>query len=214
MKLATAHLALVLVLACGLATFAGAVTVIDYGWEDGGTALHIYPDPALPSIIATNVAGWDGAPVHSGNFSLKLEDNAPSGTPQAFIVYLWNLRDGDEITVGFWRYDVTPDAAPSVRIWGHWNDELPGNPDGYTSSASGELDYGPGTGWDYTFFTYTVSGNTGLVIEARTYSVPGDIVYIDDLHIEMPDHVYAQIPGCSPVATESETWGGVKALFR
>jgi hypothetical protein len=132
--------------------------------------------------IATNAARWDGNPVHSGNFSLKLEDNAPDGTPQAFVAFLWNLQDGDEITVGFWRYDDTPDAAPSVRLWGHWNDELP--------------------------------GNTGLVIEARTYSVAGDIVWLDDLHIEMPDHVYAQIPGCSPVGTESESWGGVKALFR
>lgn len=38
--------------------------------------------------------------------------------------------------------------------------------------------------------------------------------WIDDLHIEMPDHVYVQIPGCSPVGVESESWGGVKALFR
>ncbi|MEN8006783.1 MAG: hypothetical protein ABFS42_07180 [Candidatus Krumholzibacteriota bacterium] len=212
MKISNVILTLVLIL--GLASVATAVTVVDYGWEDGGDVLGIYPDPALPSIIATNVAGWDGEPVHSGNFSLKLEDNAPSSTPQAFIVFFWNLLPGDVIDVGFWRYDTTPGAAPSVRIWGHWNDELPGNPDGYSGSASGELDYGPGTGWDYTSFSYTVTGNTGLVIEARTYSVDGDIVWIDDLHIEMPDHVWAQIPGCSPVGTESESWGGVKALFR
>ena len=214
MKLAHATLILVLALGCGLAAIATATTIIDYGWEDDGTVLGIYPDPLLPSIIATNVASWNGDPVHGGNFSLKLEDNNPSGTPQAFVALLWNLRDGDEITVGFWRYDTTPSAAPSVRIWGHWNDDLPGDIYGYSGSADGELDYGPGTGWDYTFFTFTVAGNTGLVIEARTYSIPGDTVWIDDLHIEMPDHVYAQIPGCSPVATESESWGGVKALFR
>jgi len=214
MKLAQVRFALVLVLVCGFAVSAMATTIIDYGWEDSGTALGIYPDAALPSIIATNVASWDGAPVHTGNFSLKLEDNAPSGTPQAFVALLWNLQDGDEITVGFWRYDVTPAAAPSCRIWGHWNDLLPADPYGYSGSASGELDYGPGEGWDYTFFTFVVSGNTGLVIEARTYSNPGDIVYLDDLHIEMPDHVYAQIPGCSAVGIEAESWGGVKALYR
>ena len=84
-------------------------------------------------------------------------------------------------------YDDTPDAAPSCRLWGHWNDELPGNIDGYSGSASGESDYGPGEGWDYTSFIYTVAdGHTGLVIEARTYSSPGDIVWLDDLHVEIP----------------------------
>ena len=213
MKLINAHLLIALAL-CGLVAAAGATTVIDYSWEDGGDVLGIYSDPDLPSIFATNVASWDGDPVHSGNFSLRLEDNELSGTPQAFVALLWNLEDGDEITVGFWRYDVTPDAAPSVRIWGHWNDLLPDDVYGYSGSASGELDYGPGTGWDYTSFTFVVAGNTGLVVEARTYSNPGDTVWIDDLHIEMPDHVYAQIPGCSPVGVESESWGGVKALFR
>jgi len=214
MKFAIAKIVLVFALVLGMATVAHAVTTIDYGWEDSGAVLGIYPDPDLPSLIASTVASWDGNPVHGGNFSLKLEDNAPSGTPQAFLAFMWNLRDGDEITVGFWRYDTTPGASPSVRLWGHWNDDLPGDPDGYSGSASGELDYGPGTGWDYTSFVYTVSGNTGLVIEARTYSSAGDIVWIDDMHIEVPDHVDVEIPGCSPVATEESTWGDVKALFR
>lgn len=210
-----AHAKLIVLLAmCLIASVATATTIVDYGWEDDGTTLGIYPDPVAPSIIATNVAGWDGEPVHSGNFSLKLEDNLASGTPQAFLALFWNLRDGDQITVGFWRYDVTPGSAPSCRIWGHWNDLLPGDVYGYSGSADGELDYGPGEGWDYTSFVFTVAGNTGLVLEARTYSNPGDIVWIDDMHIEMPDHVYAQIPGCSPVGVESESWGGVKALFR
>ena len=205
-------LTLLLVMAVGGVALAETV---DYGWEDHGTALGIYPDPDLPSIYATNVADWDGAPVHSGNFSLQLVDNAASGTPQAFVAFLWNLTDGDEVTVGFWRYDDTPDGAPSVRLWGHWNDELPDNPDGYSGSASGNLDYGPGEGWDYTEYVWTVAdGHTGLVIEARTYSSAGDTVWLDDLHIETPDHVYIQIPGCSPVATEATTLSDVKTLFR
>jgi hypothetical protein len=215
MKLANANLILVLVLACGLTATATATTFIDYGWEDNGTVVGIYPDPVLPSIIATNVASWTGNPVHGGNFCLKLVDNAESGTPQAFLALLWNLQDGDEITVGFWRFDDTPGAAPSVRLWGHWNDLLPDDPTGYSGSASGSDDYGPGEGWDYTSWVYTVeAGHTGLVIEARTYSSAGDTVWLDDLHLEFPDHVEVQIPGCSPVATEPESWGGVKALFR
>ncbi len=188
--------------------------VVDYGWEDGGTALGIYPDPDLPSMFATNVADWDGDPVYSGNFSLKLVDNADSGTPQAFLAFLYNLQDGDELTVGFWRYDDTPDASPSVRIWGHWNDDLPGDPYGYSGSASGSSEYGLGLGWDYTEYTWTVvDGHTGLVVEARTYSAPGDTVWLDDLHIETPDHVYIHIPGCSPVGTEASTLSNVRALF-
>lgn len=202
-----------LIAVLALATVAYAETV-DYGWEDGGDVLGVYPND--DSILYSNVADWEvGEQVYAGNFALKLIDNLDSGTPQAYLVYLWFLEDGDEITVGFWRYDDTPDASPSVRIWAHWNDELPDNPDGYNGSASGNSDYGLGLGWDYTEYTWTVAdGHTGLVIEARTYSNPGDTVWLDDLHIETPDHVYIQIPGCSAIATEETTWSQVKELFR
>ena len=52
------------------------------------------------------------------------------------------------------------------------------------------------------------------MVEARTYSGPGDTVWLDDLHIEIPDHVFVQIPGCSPVGTEENTWSQVKSLYR
>ena len=78
----------------------------------------------------------DGGQVYSGMYSLQLTDNAPSGTPQAFAAALWNLQDGDVITAGFWRYDDTPASAPSCRIWGHWNDDLPADINGYSGSAS------------------------------------------------------------------------------
>ena len=202
-----------IILALTLA-FAAAAEVVDYSWEDSGTVLSIYPDPDLPSIIATNVPDWEGNPVYSGNFSLKLEDNAESGTPQAYIAYIYNLQDGDQVTAGFWRYDDTPDGSPSCRIWGHWNDELPGNPDGYSGSAGGNSDYGLGLGWDYTEWTWdVVDGHTGLVVEIRTYSNAGDTVWIDDLHIETPDYAYIRIPGCSPVAAEGKTLSNVRALF-
>ena len=78
---------LVIVLSLCLAGVALAETTVNYGWEDGGTVLDIYPD--ADSILAANVATWTPAPVFEGNFSLMLEDNAESGTPQAFIAYLW-----------------------------------------------------------------------------------------------------------------------------
>jgi hypothetical protein len=213
MKLA--HVSFILVLAFSLAAVANATTYINYSWEDNGTIVGMYPDPLLPSIFASNEASWTGNPVYGGNFSLKLVDNAESGTPQAFLCYLWNLQDGDEITVGFWRYDDTPGAAPSVRLWGHWNDDLPLDINGYNGSAGGNSEYGPGEGWDYTSHVYeVVDGHTGLVIEARTYSSAGDTVWLDDLYVAFPDHVLIQIPGCSPVATENTSFGNLKALFR
>jgi hypothetical protein len=208
------HRLITLFLILAFAGVAGAETVVDYGWEDDGDVLAIYPDE--DSIIPSNVAEWEpGEQVYDGNFALKLVDNAESGTPQAYLVYLWFLQDGDEITVSFYRYDDSPEAAPSVRIWGHWNHELPGNPEGYSGSAGGNGDYGPGEGWDQTEYTWTaVDGHSGLVIEARTYSLAGDTVWLDNLHIEAPDHVWIQIPGCSSVGPGDATWSDVKSLFR
>ena len=204
---------LVIALSLCMVGVALAETNVNYGWEDGGTVLDIYPD--ADSILATNVATWDALPVYDGNFSLCLVDNAESGTPQAFLAYIWFLNEGDEVTVGFYRYDDTPDGSPSVRIWGHWNNMLPDDPSGYDGSAGGNADYGLGTGWDYTENTWTVeAGISGLVVEARTYSEAGDTVFLDNLYVSVPDHAYVQIPGCSPVGTEHGSWSSVKTLFR
>ncbi len=193
---------------CLLAVPAAAATVVDYGWEDGGTIIGQYSD-----IDAFNV--MDPDPVHSGTYSLKLVDQALSGTPQAYVAAIWGLSDGAVVTVGFWRYDDTPGASPSVRIWAHWNDSLPADISGYNGSITGNYDYGLGLGWDYTEYSYTVAdGHTGIVIEARTYSNPGDTVWLDDLHIEAPDLAQVMIPGESPVPVEERTWGGVKSLFQ
>jgi hypothetical protein len=171
-----------------------AVQMVNYGWEDGGTVLGMY-GASTPPMFATNVT----SPVHGGQRSLMLEDNSVSGTPQAYVAWITGLQDGDVVEAGFWRYDTTPDAAPSSRIWAHWNDD-PNDIDGYDGSASGNVDYGLGAGWDWTSYMWTVvDGHTGLVIEARTYSNPGDTVWIDDLCISAPDSaivVVAPEPTC------------------
>ena len=190
----------------GLVAFlAASATALpfDYGWEDGATVLDIHPEDT--SMLVSVVSD----PVHGGTQSLELVDNADSGTPQAWVAYVWGLRDGDEVTVGFWRYDDTPGTSPSCRIWAHWNDELPGNPEANNGSASGNDDYGLGLGWDYTDYTWSVSGHTGIVIEARTYSEAGHTAWIDDLHIEVPDHASVQTP--EVVAVQSLSWSAIKA---
>jgi hypothetical protein len=174
----------------------------DYGWEGTDTILGNYGD-----IIATIVTD----PVHGGSQSLKLEDDAATGTPQAFVAWVVGLEDGDQVTASFWRYDTTPGASPSCRIWAHWNDD-PGDINGYNGSAGGNDDYGPGTGWDETSETWTViDGHTGMVIECRTYSSQGDIVWIDDMSITAPDGATIYVPG--DLALSNSTWGEIKTIF-
>lgn len=191
---------LALVFVLPLAAFAATETC---GWEGVETILSSYGD--IDATIATD-------PVYSGSQSLKLEDQAASGTPQAFVGWVTGLDDGDTVAASFWRYDVTPSSAPSCRIWGHWNDD-PTDIDVYSGSASGQSDYGPGTGWDLAEFEWTVvDGHTGLVIEVRTYSSPGDIVWIDDLTVTAPDGATITVPD-ETVSLDRNTWAGIKAAF-
>jgi len=152
---------------------AASAQTVTYGWEDGQTVLSLYGD-GTPPIIVTNVGAPD--PVHGGSRSLLLEDNSPSGTPQAYVAFIVGLQDGDEVTASFWRYDTTPSGSPSCRIWGHWNNTFC-DIDGYDGSASGNDDYGPGTGWDETSWTYTVgAGQAG--------QAPGVVVHADLRELE------------------------------
>lgn len=195
---------LVLVLLLAVSQMAIADITETYGWEGTDTLLGMYP---VDGIIATIVTDQ----VHGGSQSLYVVDNAASSTPQAFVAWVVGLTDGDVVTGSFWRYDTSPAASPSCRIWGHWNDD-PGDVTGYNGSASGQNDYGPGLGWDEATYTWTVeAGHTGLVIECRTYSSAGDYVWIDDMTIVAPDHATIYLPGY--LALENSTWADIKAAF-
>lgn len=199
-------------LAMALCLTAGAASAdtVTYGWEDGGTILGMFP---ADGVFPTNVTAPD--PVYNGTASLKLEDNGGDGvTPQAYVAFVWGLQEGDVVSAGFWRYDDTPGVAPSCRVWGHWNNSLPADPDGYNGSAGGNSDFGLGEGWDFTTWDFIVPAETtGLVVECRTYSNAGDIVWIDEMVIIAPDDAFIQIPGSGPIGNDSRTWGGVKALY-
>jgi hypothetical protein len=180
------------------------------GWEGGVPVLGMYGSGA-PPILAS--FGQPPDPYHGGVQSLRLEDNSPTGTPQAYVAWVTGLMDGDIVEASIWRYDTTPDASPSCRIWGHWNDD-PNDVNGYSGSAGGNADYGPGTGWDNTLWSWTVAdGHTGLVVEIRTYSNPGDIVWVDDMIVIAPEHATILVPeAMSPV--EQRSWSIIKALYR
>ena len=201
---------LIVAIALALATPALALTVT-YGWEDGGSVLAVYP---AGNMIATNVGAPD--PVYAGLRSCKLEDAHPSGTPQAYVAWIKGLVDGNQVHCDFWIYDTTPTGEPSGRIWAHYNDD-PNDVMGYATSASGPNLYPAGTGWTNdgaTNYTWTMSGgHTGLVIEVRTYTNPGAIVWIDEMTVTAPDGATIVLP--APVsAVESATWTGIKALYR
>ncbi|MBD3317386.1 MAG: hypothetical protein GF344_16480 [Chitinivibrionales bacterium] len=178
MKLANLFVGAVLV----SGTAFGAQTV-NYGWEDGETILGKYGNVS-ESLVSS--------PVHGGSKSLQLTDSSSSGpsTPQAYVAWVKDLQNGDTVTASFWRYDVTPGSSPSCRIWGHYTSDT-GDIDSYAGSASGNSGYGPGEGWDKTSYTWVYDGtgdHTGLVIEVRTYSNDGDVVWVDDLEVTAPDY--------------------------
>jgi hypothetical protein len=177
-------------------------------WECGYTVLGLYGS-GEPPIIATNVDN----PVHGGERALELMDNSPDGTPQAYVAWCRGLLPGDVVEACIWRYDTTPGVSPSCRIWGHWNDD-PEDIYGYAGSAGGNSDYGPGEGWDETCWMWeNIDGHYGLVIEIRTYSNPGDTVWVDDLWVNAPPHVEIVVPECqNPV--EDASWSAIKGMFR
>jgi len=186
-----------------LAQLGFADNTVTYGWEGTQTVMGNYGN-----IICT----IDTDPIHGGSQSLKLVDDAASGTPQAYVAWVVGLSDGDQVTASFWRYDITPAAAPSCRIWGGWNDD-PADIYNYGGSAGGQTDYGPGTGWDQAEFTWTVKeGHTGIVVQVRTYSSAGDTVWIDDITITAPDGAEIRTPDYSMVLAPS-TWAAIKATF-
>lgn len=181
-----------------------------YGWEDFGTLLGMF-GTGEPPILGASVELPQ--PVFEGLRSLRLEDNSPTGTPQAYAAWVQGVTDGDTVCAEFWRYDVTPGTAPSCRIWAHWNDsDVCTGDDG---SAGGNEDYGPGTGWDLASHTWVVTGgHTGIVIECRVYSDPGDVVWIDNLYVYVTNpQAVIHCPDAGPSGAKAATWSEIKAEF-
>jgi len=191
-------------------TTAHAYTTFE-SWECCATALGSYGTGDPPIIVEPVVPGAlepvDGSQV------LSLIDNSPSGTPYVYVAWVVGLHPGDTVEASIWRYDDSPGESPSCRIWGHWNDD-PVDVDAYDGSAGGNEDYGPGTGWDETSWTwYVPEEHTGLVIQVRTYSSPGDQVWVDALSVTVPNHAFVWTPTfMSPVG--ASTWSSIKALYR
>jgi hypothetical protein len=201
-----------------------------YGWEDGGTILGYYGDNL---VGPTNVSGpqsglCGGCPggtyncpgAYEGNSYLHVAEEPHTGTPQAFVAWITGLVPGDVVTASFYGYDITPGASPSLRIWGHYADDV--DITSYYGSASGLYDYTAGTGWDYVEYTWTFAATdplaTAIIVEARLYSTPSTSedhtdFWIDYCCVTAPTTACIRFPqGPSPV--EDSSWGTIKELFR
>ena len=203
---------LMLVVVAVLASATQAETVFE-SWEGTHTVLGMY-GTGDPPIIAEPVLGTPIDPYHGAQM-LQLVDNSPTETPQAYLAWIRNLAETDTVTVTLHRYDITPGAAPSCRLWGHWNDD-PQDINGYYGSAGGNEDYGPGTGWDEVSWSWIVPpGNLsmGLVVEIRTYSEPGDVVWVDAMTVTAPEGAWILTPE-SGAPVECVSWTAIKALYR
>ena len=208
-------LLVVVLVVTGIAS-ANPVGPVRCDWETGGTVLGM-SGTGSPPIIATNASAPD--PVFTGTYSLRLEQNSPTGSPKAYVAAIWDLDgDGQQIMVSFMRYYDPLIATPLCRLWGRWNDELPGNLEADHGDAGGVFDFAGSGGWDEVSYTWTVAGgHRGLVLELYLDIPEGGTVWIDDLDILIinPEgYITVETPCFTVVGTEQESWGAVKSLFR
>ncbi len=188
---------------------AAAQQTLTFGWEDGFSTVFGTDGNVGGTANVTDV-------VHTGTNALYGYEDPVGGTPQLYVAWIDGLRDGDVVTASFWAYDITPGVAPSARIWAHYTDEHFLD---HTGSAGGNGDYSTGTGWEELGWTWTYDGtdptHEGLMIEFRMYSSAGAVDYwCDDVTVTAPDHARIWFPNQNPVPNATESWGGVKALFR
>ena len=159
-------------------------------------------------MTAPDPVHWDnGLPAPGRQLTLG---NAPGLHRLHLEPAAGRLRDGGLLALRRYARPPRPRAASGAT----GTTPCPAIPTANDGSASGNDDYGPGEGWDYTFWEWIVPAeHTGLVIEVRIYSNPGDTVWVDDIEVLAPDHAFIQFPG-GPVGVEDRAWGEVKSLFR
>jgi len=180
----------------------------NYGWEDFGTILGTHGNVTNPLNVATGYdSNWPGTVTpRSGNRMLQLTEHPHASTPQAYIAWVTNLVDGDEVTASYYGWDSTDGASPSMRIYAHYTSSS--NIYDYKASAGGMSGYTTGTGeWSLANYTWTFDSDSGardsLVIEARLYSTPSTgpestDFWVDDLQTITPDTATVIFPTPEP----------------
>lgn len=189
-----------LILAMGVSSLA-ARHYYRYGWEDVDTLS--YPEAVLNIYSGRALGNVETTTVYAGNQSLKLVDNntyANDYGEQVDLCWIQGLQEGDIVKGSFWRYNESPGAGCRIDAYytqgtgltyDYWHGDS-----SYTERGTGnafweKVDFT----WVYTEIdSYDQSVHTGLVICARPYYDAGDVCYVDDLEIEIPDHATVNTP--------------------
>lgn len=211
-------------------TPAFAQQTLNYSWENGGTILSSYGNACCDANVSGAQTGSQGSalPAYTcpgavdGTYYLHVAEDPHSLTPEVYVAWITGLTDGDVVTAGFYGYDTTPGASPSLRIWGSYT-SVGGTIDSYAGSAGGNDTYTAGAGWDFIDWTWTfdsdLGSRDGFRVTVRLYSTPSTMdpdhtdYWVDDLTVTAPAGAVITFPEpVSPV--EESTWGGIKALYR
>jgi hypothetical protein len=214
---------LTILIAVVFCTAMHATTTNNYGWEDFGTILGQLGTNMFSANVTSGFdPDWPGTVTpRSGSHMLQLTETPHAGTPQAFVTWITNLVNGDEVTASFYGWDSTEGSSPSMRIWGHYTMSYDINK--YLGSASGDSTYTTGTGeWSQVSYTWTFSGGGGatadaLVVECRLYSTPSTgpestDFWVDDEQVIAPDTSTVLFPIPEPLSL-SVLVLGLGALF-
>jgi hypothetical protein len=161
-----------------------------------------------------------------GYYYLHVAEDPHSGTPAAYIAWIVGLSSGDFVRAGFFGYDITPGAAPSLRIWASYT-ETGGEIWDYAGSAGGNANYTAGTGWEQMQHAWVFADEgglrDGLVVEARLYSTPTTSnpdhtdFWIDYVWVIVPEQCTVYFPGETSVpvgiSAKPATWSRIKYLY-
>jgi len=217
-------LTIIFAAACLLTTPVMAAQTYTYDWADGDADfLGCFTNDVVgtPQVYANHTGSAGSGLVLVKNSYLS------DGVAQAFVAAVWNLQDGDQVTVSLWRYDSSS-AMPYHRLWAHYNDALVQASDARgqdmevdDGNCQGNNSFGLQNGWEQFTHTWTIAdGHTGLVIDAAIFGDLNATIYVDDIEITVPDHADVRLPnaiyaaGGEVTPVDAATWTAVKAIFR
>ncbi|MEZ4386062.1 MAG: hypothetical protein R3D98_00510 [Candidatus Krumholzibacteriia bacterium] len=204
-----------------LAVPAMAAQTYTYDWDGDADYLGCFYT-FMSGQVGVN---YNRAGESQGN-GLLLTKNTSGGYALGFVATVWDLQEGDEVTVSIWRYDNNS-AMPYFALWSHYNDALCEASDARGQDMSiddgncyGDQRLGDQNGWEEYTYTWTVAaGHTGMVIDAQVYGAFGAQLWVDDLSVTVPDHASVRLPdavyasGGGVTAAEAASWTSVKNLF-
>jgi hypothetical protein len=160
-----------------------------------------------------------------GGLTLTVTDQISRGS-RTFLASVWDLQDGDRVTVSIWQYDDTV-GDERFRLCAHYNNSLVDEADARGQDLSindGDEEFTGWTsesGWEQVNQSWEVEpGNTGMVIDADVFGSAGETIQLDLLTIRVPEHASVRMPdriytaGGDVVANQVRSLSQIKALFQ